>query len=129
MSRINTGREPYQKGQSKPKKAYKPMRRVSAKKAAYRASKEGQAASLYMAKVKQLPCCVCSAPAPSDAHHVIHDRYSTRKADDFSVIPLCKNCHQVGPLAIHNGKQSWRERNGPDHGYIEQTRKLVDSMG
>ena len=128
MSRINDGRPIYQKGSAKPK-TRKGMRKVSAKKAAYKASKEGQAGSEYMAKVKRLPCCVCSAPPPSDAHHVIHDRYGTRKADDFSVIPLCKNCHQVGPLAIHNGKQSWRERNGPDHGFIEQTRKLVESMG
>ncbi len=37
-----TGRPIYQKGQSKPKKASKPMRKVSEKKAAYRASAEGK---------------------------------------------------------------------------------------
>lgn len=104
----------------------KPMRKVSAKRRAYRASEEGKAAMAYMRAVKSLPCCVCGAPGPSDAHHPIHDRYGTRKASDFDVVPLCKIHHQDGPNAIHNGKQSWREQHGPDHGFIDQTRKAVD---
>ena len=103
----------------------KPMRKVSLKKATRRASKEGQEALAYMQAVKQLPCAVCGSAPPSDAHHVICDRYSTAKASDWDVIPLCKAHHQDGPEAIHNGKASWRAKHGPDHGYIETTASLV----
>ena len=110
---------------STPLKAKKPMRQVSAKKAAYRASEEGQAALEHMRRVKALPCAVCGQPPPSDAHHVIHDRFGTRKASDFDTIPLCKAHHQDGPLAIHNGKERWREAYGPDHKYLEWTKKML----
>jgi len=106
----------------------KPMKKVSKAKADYRASDEGKAARKYVGMVKQLPCAVCGAPGPSDAHHVIHDRYGSRKSSDFDVVPLCKLHHQDGPDAIHNGKESWREKYGPDHGLIEQTRKRVGEM-
>jgi len=106
----------------------KPMTQVSAKKAAYRASEEGKAALQYQGLVKQLPCAVCGAAGPSDAHHVIHDRFSSRKSSDLDVIPLCKIHHQDGPEAIHNGKERWREKHGPDHGYLEQTREMIGEM-
>lgn len=106
----------------------KPMRQVSAKKRAYRRSKEGQEALEYLRKVKQLPCAVCGAPPVSDAHHVCHDRFGTRKASDFDVIPLCKAHHQDGPLAIHNGKESWRQKYGNDYDYIAETREKVRQL-
>ena len=114
--------------QPNPSKPRKGMRKVSSKKAAYRASSEGKAAREYMGLVKQLPCAVCSAAGPSDAHHVFHGRYGTRKASDFDIIPLCKRHHQDGPDAIHNIKETWAARHGPDYGYIEQTRKLVGDL-
>lgn len=79
-----------------------------------------------MARVKQLPCIICGAPPPSDAHHCICDRYGTKKVSDFETIPLCKQHHQDGPEAIHNGKKSWVEKHGPDHSYLEQVRQLLD---
>lgn len=72
----------------------------------------------HLAAVKALPCVICGKPGPSDAHHVICDRYGTRKASDFETIPLCKTCHQHGPDAIHNGKASWVEKHGPDYSYL-----------
>ena len=90
------------------------MRRVSKKRQARRQSAAGQADLDHMRAVKQRPCCVCGAPGPSDAHHCIHDRYGMAKASDRHTIPLCKSCHQDGPLAIHRNKRAWRERNGPD---------------
>jgi len=72
----------------------------------------------YIARVKALPCVICHRPPPSDAHHVICGRYGQQRASDRETIPLCKGCHQVGPLAIHNGKASWVERNGPDYEFL-----------
>jgi hypothetical protein len=94
------------------------LRKVSAKRRAYRASKEGQEALEHMGKVKMLPCIICAAPPPSDAHHCISGRYGTRKASDFEVISLCRACHLDGPNAIHRNKWAWEERNGPDHSYL-----------
>ena len=113
---------------AKPEKVRKPMRQISAKKAAHRASKEGKAGLAYMALVKQLPCAICDAPPPSDVHHCIHDRFGSRKSSDFDTIPLCKAHHQDGPDAIHNGKASWATKHGPDYGYIQQTLKAVEAL-
>jgi hypothetical protein len=76
-------------------------------------------ARAHIARVKSLPCVICLKPGPSDAHHVICNRYGQRKASDFDVIPLCKAHHQDGPDAIHNGKASWVEKYGPDYEYLE----------
>ena len=118
-----------QKVQPNPSKPRKGMRKVSAKKAAYRSSSEGKAAAEYIGLVKQLPCAVCGAAGPSDAHHPIMDRFSTARVSDFDVIPLCINHHRYPyPHAIHSGKEVWRERYGNDYDYIEQTRKLVGDL-
>jgi hypothetical protein len=117
---------PLARGSAKLKR--KRLNAVSAKRRAYRASEEGQRALAYMQAVKRLPCVVCAAPPPSEAHHCINGRYGSRKASDFDVIPLCAPCHRTGPLAIHNGSKAWAERNGPDTGYIEATRAAVRAM-
>jgi len=75
--------------------------------------------------VKQLPCVVCRSAPPSDAHHVIHDRYSGKKASGFDVIPLCKEHHQHGPEAIHNAKRSWLEKHGPDYAFLPLVKKWL----
>ena len=122
-----TGQGVYQRT-GKPAKKGKAMRQVSEKRAAYRKSSTGKLASLYMGLVKMLPCAVSGVSGPSDAHHVCHDRFGTRKASDFDTIPLSKQMHQDGPGAIHSGKAAWREKHGPDYAYIEQTRFAVLQM-
>lgn len=76
------------------------------------------AARRHIARVKELPCVICHKPGPSDAHHCICGRYDQRKASDFRVIPLCKECHQWGPMAIHENKRAWIERNGNDYEFL-----------
>ena len=78
----------------------------------------GMSRATYKERVKHEDCCVCGACGPSDFHHPISRRYSGKKRDDYFGIPLCKRCHQVGPLAIHNGQESWEERNGLDYEFI-----------
>lgn len=58
----------------------------------------------HMKLIKELPCCLCGASAPSDAHHILLGRIPGRKAHDFCTIPLCKSCHQ-SEIGIH-GDQS-----------------------
>lgn len=54
----------------------------------------------HIANVKALPCSVCNAPPPSDAHHVRQDCH-------WTVVALCKSCHQDNILGIHGQKRMW----------------------
>jgi hypothetical protein len=111
---------------TKPLISKTPIRKVSKKKRAYRASAEGQAGMDHMARVKMLPCVICQAPPPNDAHHCYHDRYGTRKQSDLDTIPLCKWCHQDGPQSVHRDKAGWKDRHGPDYGFLDRVKQLLD---
>jgi len=50
--------------------------------------------------VKLMPCSVCEAPAPSDAHHVKQHR-------QYTVVALCKSCHQGSKMGWHGEKRAW----------------------
>jgi hypothetical protein len=54
----------------------------------------------YIAVVKELPCSVCDAPGPSDAHHIEQDL-------QYCVVALCKDCHQNPKLGWHGEKRIW----------------------
>ena len=54
----------------------------------------------HIANVKALPCSVCDAPGPSDAHHPEQQRH-------FCVIALCKECHQGSLMGIHGQRRAW----------------------
>lgn len=47
----------------------------------------------YLAFVREQPCCVCRAPAPSDPHH-FGPRGIGQKTDDRRTAPLCADCHR-----------------------------------
>lgn len=54
----------------------------------------------YVALVKELQCSVCDAPGPSDAHHVKQHR-------QYTVVALCKTCHQGALLGWHGQRRMW----------------------
>jgi hypothetical protein len=65
-----------------------------------RAEREGNSAA-YLAAIRQLPCCACGAPSPSDAHHLkagTGERGMAMKATDRYAVPLCR-----GPEGCHTG--------------------------
>lgn len=57
--------------------------------------------SAHIARVKALPCSVCDAPGPSDAHHV-------KQGQHFTVVALCKSCHQGALMGLHGQRRMWR---------------------
>ena len=67
----------------------------------------------HMARVRELGCLICGAPA--SIHH-INCHGMGMKASDFETIPLCPYHHQDGPFgeAIHNGKRTWEARYGTE---------------
>ena len=97
-----------------------PLKPVSAKRKAHKASAEGRAGKAHMAAVAQLPCVICGA-RPVQVHHVIHGRYGTRKAPDTDTIPLCRSCHD----SLHAGKEAWAAKWGPDYTYLPRVRAMV----
>lgn len=58
------------------------------------------AEAAHVAHVKGLPCSVCDAEGPSDAHHI-------RQGLHFAVVALCKSCHQGPVLGWHGQKRMW----------------------
>lgn len=54
----------------------------------------------HLANVKELPCSLCDASGPSEAHHYKQHR-------QYTCIALCVDCHR-GPLGWHGTKALWR---------------------
>jgi hypothetical protein len=54
----------------------------------------------HLAKIKEMPCGVCEAPPPSDAHHI-------KQHHQYLCIPLCKSCHQDNFNGIHGQARIW----------------------
>lgn len=54
----------------------------------------------YIARVKLLPCSVCDAPGPSDAHHI-------EQSLQYCVVALCKECHQGPTMGWHGQRRMW----------------------
>ena len=55
----------------------------------------------HIEAVKQLPCSVCDAPAPSAAHHIKQD-------NPWLCVALCPDCHQGSHNGIHGRKSIWK---------------------
>lgn len=54
----------------------------------------------HVRRVKELPCSVCDAPGPSDAHHIKQHR-------QYTVVALCKDCHQGAVMGWHGQRRMW----------------------
>lgn len=69
----------------------------------------------HIAAIKQMPCGLCGAAPPSDAHHI-------KQGLQFVVIPLCRNCHDQVP----NGPM-WKVMKQSELSVLNQVvRKLVN---
>lgn len=55
----------------------------------------------HLAKVKSLPCSVCDAPGPSEAHHIEQHK-------QYLCIPLCESCHRSNFNGIHGQARIWK---------------------
>lgn len=54
----------------------------------------------HMGKVKALPCSVCDASGPSEAHHI-------KQGQHFTVVALCVSCHTGALMGWHGQKRAW----------------------
>lgn len=56
--------------------------------------------SAHLAAVKRLPCSVCDAPGPSDAHHIEQEMH-------YATVALCRDCHQGSENGWHGRRVMW----------------------
>lgn len=54
----------------------------------------------HLAAVKSLPCSVCDAPGPSEAHHMVQGLH-------YTAIALCTDCHRGSRNGWHGQKVMW----------------------
>lgn len=74
----------------------------------------------HLARVKSLPCGVCGAEAPSEAHHVEQHR-------QFTTIPLCPDCHRGSHNGLHGQKRMWAIHKATELSVLNDTiRKLLE---
>ena len=55
----------------------------------------------WVGLVKEQPCSVCEAAGPSDAHHI-------NQGDHYTVVALCKSCHQGARMGWHGERFAWK---------------------
>jgi hypothetical protein len=57
----------------------------------------------HLAMVKVLPCSVCDAPGPSEAHHIVQGL-------QYTCIALCPECHTGPRMGWHGQRFAWKIR-------------------
>lgn len=55
---------------------------------------------IHLAMIKELPCSVCDAPGPSEAHHI-------KQGLQYTCVALCVDCHRGPVLGLHGQKRMW----------------------
>lgn len=70
----------------------------------------------HLHKIKSMPCGVCGAAGPSDAHHIEQGMH-------YLCIPLCKDCHQGAHNGIHGRKSIWQVLKKTELNVLNQTIK------
>lgn len=57
----------------------------------------------HIRRVKLLPCSVCDAAGPSDAHEIKQGQW-------FTCVALCGSCHTGSILGWHGNRRAWAIR-------------------
>lgn len=73
---------------------------------------------IYLELIKNMPCGVCGAAAPSDAHHI-------EQGQHYLCIPLCKDCHQGSFNGIHGQKRMWNTLKKTELSVLNETIQQV----
>lgn len=78
----------------------------------------------HLQRIKSLPCGLCGAPGPSDAHHIREGQGMGQRASDYLAIPLCKDCHQ-GDKGLHGDRTMWRVYRKNELDVLAETVRLL----
>lgn len=83
----------------------------------------------HLARVRSLPCVVCGAAPPNEAHHPREGQGMGQKAGDYQAISLCPACHRTGPNAFHAGPREFSRRFGSHRELLEKVVVALLGMG
>jgi hypothetical protein len=72
----------------------------------------------HLASIKEMPCGVCGAAGPSDAHHI-------KQGLQYLCIPLCKDCHQGSFNGIHGQARIWSVYKKDEMTVLNDTIKIL----
>lgn len=76
----------------------------------------------HLARVKSLPCSVCDALGPSEAHHLEQQLH-------YTTISLCYDCHRGPILGWHGQKKSWTIRKmTPEKALNVTIKRLLENL-
>ena len=74
----------------------------------------------HLGNVKSLPCSVCNAPPPSQAHHIV-------QGQQYTTVALCYDCHQGSLMGWHGQKRAWKIRKMDELDALNETiRRLIE---
>lgn len=76
------------------------------------------AESKHLARVKEMNCSVCGTSGPSDAHHI-------EQGQHFTVIPLCRDCHQGFFNGLHGQRRIWKVLKKTELSCLNDTIRLL----
>ncbi len=74
----------------------------------------------HVARVKDLPCIVCGAPPPSEAHEIEQGLW-------FVSIPLCADCHRGERNGLHGQRLMWKAHKLTEIDALNKTIKALMS--
>lgn len=73
----------------------------------------------HVTRIKEMPCGVCEAPGPSEAHELKQGQW-------FTSIPLCADCHRGSFNGIHGKARIWSVKRLDEQSVLNETiRQLV----
>jgi hypothetical protein len=73
----------------------------------------------HVTRIKEMPCGVCEAPGPSEAHELKQGQW-------FTSIPLCPDCHRGSFNGIHGQARIWAVKRLDEQEVLNETiRQLV----
>lgn len=83
----------------------------------------------HLARVAQLPCCVCRFEEV-ELHHIRHGLGLSQRASHYDTLPICFRHHR-GADGIHTlGTRKWERLYGEQTEHLKRTREqlgLVDA--
>lgn len=55
----------------------------------------------HIERIRAMPCAVCEAAGPSEAHEIKQGQW-------FTSVPLCPDCHRGSLNGLHGQRNMWR---------------------
>ena len=73
---------------------------------------------LHVEQVKSLPCVICGAPGPSEAHEIEQGLF-------FTTVALCSSCHRDKRNGWHGERRMWAVYKMTELAALNETLRMV----